>query len=492
MLLLLIAALLAQFQISAQTITGPAEVCPNITVRYEFSGCPDGAVLEMIGQPEAATIIARTSTYIDVQFPDYSGTNFFTLQATPSCGNGSFPRKDIRVKSIGPSGSSNLAVPCGHIGYYTFYQNFSTFASSATATSTTSWPLYNTYWESILGKSRFNAIYNVNNYNGGEVKMTVQSVCANVAPITWTINVTRAAANDLTYAVWTTPPANFCTGGSTTAAVQAYTGAISYTWTSDQPSLKINGQSSPVTTISSSVTLTETANAYTANLSVKANVPCGSSSPISRSFVVNAGVPDLATVMLTNSLGQGGFACYTDPFNTASPIMSPGSNYDLLQVEVVPPAGATSNFTTTQDFVVPVRRAGWHTMSVTPVNGCGTGNTIVYEFEAIDCTQSLQRAARTDKEKPTDHANTLLSISPNPAQNQVTIRFEQYLQKELTTAGITEVRILDLSGRIKITKKTPAKNNTLQLDVQALPSGIYVVEIIQRGRSRTSKLVITR
>lgn len=489
----LVMILMAYVPLFAQySISGPTEVCPNTTVRYTITGCAGGGSFSMVVAPSTYTILAQTSTYIDIQFPDYNGGNSYVLQAgLASCG-AVFITKNIKVKSIGPSISTNESLACEFMGTKTFEQSFSPYASSWSASTNTGWVFESSsVTPAPGGGNTVKLFYGVNNFNSGYVKIAVKSSCTNMPDIERTFNVTKNPSTTLPQVTWSGSPATFCVGGSAIIAVQPYFGAVSYTWTSDQPSLKINGQSSPVTTTTPSVTLNETTNGYTANVSVTAQTACGTTIPASRPVRVDNGVPDLATVILENSLGQTGFACYTDAFNIAKPIMSPGPGYNYLNVQVVPPTGSPSNFTTTGEFVVPTRRAGWHTMYVTPVNGCGTGNTIEYEFEAIDCTVSPIVMAYKAPAEQSVIASPAFVIRPNPARNETTVVFGNS-QPGKGKSEITLIQVLDMNGRVLLEQRTASHNTSLRLDTHTLSAGIYVVKVIQGTEVKTAKLMIAK
>ena len=134
MILMAYVPLFAQYSIS-----GPTEVCPNTTVRYTITGCAGGGSFSMVVAPSTYTIVAQTLTYIDVQFPDYSGANSYVLEASlASCG-AVFITKNIKVKSIGPSISTNESLACEFMGTKTFEHSFSPYASSWSASTNTGW-----------------------------------------------------------------------------------------------------------------------------------------------------------------------------------------------------------------------------------------------------------------------------------------------------------------------------------------------------------------
>ena len=214
--------------------------------------------------------------------------------------------------------------------------------------------------------------------------------------------------------------------------------------------------------------------------------PCGGTITVNK--VVTIGLPILATVMIEN-INYPGSICYTDPFNNAYPIMEPpGSHADYFDVTVTPPTGSPNNFTTFgTEFVVTVRRPGTHTISVTPVNACGTGTAVVFDFEAVDCSLFSARSA-----PKTNTSGKGITVSPNPAQKTAVVTFNEPLKISKTGAQSTEIRVLDMNGAVKLTKRVAQGSNNVPLEIGSLPAGMYIVEARNGGVSHTAKLLVAR
>jgi hypothetical protein len=80
--------------------------------------------------------------------------------------------------------------------------------------------------------------------------------------------------------------------------------------------------------------------------------------------------------------------------------------------------------------------------------------------------------------KQEESTSETLKIYPNPTSGRLQI---EYLQ-ELPSI----IRILDMSGKVAFETIAQQRNQTI--DLTALPSGVYVVEII--GKERTEKQLI--
>ncbi|MGN6494643.1 MAG: T9SS type A sorting domain-containing protein [Agriterribacter sp.] len=80
------------------------------------------------------------------------------------------------------------------------------------------------------------------------------------------------------------------------------------------------------------------------------------------------------------------------------------------------------------------------------------------------------------------------AIAPNPAQTTITIR----QNPQPGTTGIKEVKIFDVSGKLRQQKKINAGLNQVELNVSELPAGVYFVEISNEVRKEQKKIVIIR
>lgn len=87
------------------------------------------------------------------------------------------------------------------------------------------------------------------------------------------------------------------------------------------------------------------------------------------------------------------------------------------------------------------------------------------------------------KEMDVAYQNSNISIHPNPANFQVRITS--------TSKPISEVKIFDLSGRSLIHKKTGKVDiKQVELDINTLQSGVYIVQTICGDEHSTQKLVV--
>jgi hypothetical protein len=76
-----------------------------------------------------------------------------------------------------------------------------------------------------------------------------------------------------------------------------------------------------------------------------------------------------------------------------------------------------------------------------------------------------------------------ITIYPNPASSQVTFA---------NVSNDTEVKIIDLTGKMLVRSQAPSNNGSFTMNVDNLPSGIYFVEFSNQGLTTQQKLIINR
>lgn len=119
--------------------------------------------------------------------------------------------------------------------------------------------------------------------------------------------------------------------------------------------------------------------------------------------------------------------------------------------------------------------------------GCTIGNSI-YVFAGADSTfgysnVALKMDVQTLGSPYKD--NGVISIYPNPADDQLSVRFDG------SVAGETELNIFDLTGKSVHRRLIRAfENSTEVIDIRELQAGIYFVSIISGDVKITQKLII--
>lgn len=85
--------------------------------------------------------------------------------------------------------------------------------------------------------------------------------------------------------------------------------------------------------------------------------------------------------------------------------------------------------------------------------------------------------------------NSILIISPNPAVNTVNLRYEVLNYNKEATVTLT---IIDMTGKILMTKQQQAKIGDWAIDVSALPAGNYIVQMTGANATATKKFTVIK
>ena len=130
----------------------------------------------------------------------------------------------------------------------------------------------------------------------------------------------------------------------------------------------------------------------------------------------------------------------------------------------------------------------WASYRLTRINACGSTWSI-HTFRA-------NYACPTEARKEVNEEDPTITLSPNPAVNQVTIAIKK--NNAVITAPdnddnekITAVKIYDMMGRMRKLQRYN-KAGTVTINVSDLLSGIYFVEIFNGNTSIKRNLQIIR
>jgi hypothetical protein len=81
--------------------------------------------------------------------------------------------------------------------------------------------------------------------------------------------------------------------------------------------------------------------------------------------------------------------------------------------------------------------------------------------------------------------NANLNVYPNPAQNQVTLQWEN-------NAGIDAYQIMDISGRVLISNVVDSTAGMEKISLDKLTSGLYLLSVQQGDARQVIRLQVTR
>jgi hypothetical protein len=116
-----------------------------------------------------------------------------------------------------------------------------------------------------------------------------------------------------------------------------------------------------------------------------------------------------------------------------------------------------------------------------------TGELMVqtYSADTLMLTQGFQQGEIT----VTTTASELQGLSrdvrvyPNPVQNRLNVDFQGVVDKT------ARVKLLNLNGKVFLTKEITNTSNTTRINLNGTPSGTYILEVSIKGRSKSFKIV---
>ncbi|MDD4373500.1 MAG: T9SS type A sorting domain-containing protein [Bacteroidales bacterium] len=208
----------------------------------------------------------------------------------------------------------------------------------------------------------------------------------------------------------------------------------------------------------------------------------------------SAGFP--ATVNFDPAPGSTGVETFADiTLNLSEPVHMVGGEEitnenvaDLITLEETEgdafPFTATINEEKTQIVVSPeglLNSYTWYTLTLAPV-----------ENEAGIATEPLSTYFETGMHVGLSENQTKgsLRISPNPVQNETTIRFS------LTEKEMVSIKLYDLKGRVIATvseREFSAGDNTIRWTPEStIPVGMYILNLQTENQNYTTKIVLNR
>jgi hypothetical protein len=459
------------FPLFAQSISGPTTVCANTQTRYTFNGgCPN---VTWDAGP-GVTVVSQAATTIDLIFPFFTADKTYRIFGT--CGASATVYLDVTVKGS-QSVSQNMDIPCNFQGIKTFRVD-QTYANRTTNwENSAGWPVAGGprpvqdaqgIWYSEID-------YNINNLNSGTVTATVISnECPSVPSLILTTHVTRSTSNSLPAPTFSAHPTQQCLNVSNTFSVQPYANAISYTWNSDHPTMKINGKTPPVTINATSngnaVTISESTNTYTANVTVTAQTSCGQT--LAASTPLTIGQPN---------------ASISGPTD----VWSGDISYYLVDPEI---SGATYSWQVGGGTI----QAGQGSYKIRVQWPLGVGGSTVVAVTVSNAQATCGSVMRLLLPVVINDAGTF-SISPNPASNiiRVTANDDNALKanttvtKDVQYAQISELMIVDKFNNIKKVIKCPSNTRATTVDVHDLSPDMYILRIRSNDTWISKKFMVT-
>ncbi len=132
----------------------------------------------------------------------------------------------------------------------------------------------------------------------------------------------------------------------------------------------------------------------------------------------------------------------------------------------------------------PVGAKGYVYFKIKPLafsEGTAIPNTaeIYFDFNPAIITNIFTTTFRTPLSNP-DLEETVFSLTPNPASNQIRVNFNHVMQ-------VASITLYDLRGRVTLLQKLT--QNQLQIDISELKKGVYLAKFVHGDQTYTSKLI---
>jgi hypothetical protein len=187
----------------------------------------------------------------------------------------------------------------------------------------------------------------------------------------------------------------------------------------------------------------------------------------------------------------------TVPFNTnVTGLISPTGDIDYYKFVITTGGTATATLTTLPgDYDLQLLSSNGTTQLAISQNGGTTSETIsrtytagtyylrVYGYNGANSATScytLRVALGTASKGNELIVSNKISVFPNPVSTNFTIRIDNL-------KGMADIRLFDIYGKM-VMQRSSANMNT-QLDIAKLPSGIYLVKVINGEKESTVKIV---
>ena len=172
----------------------------------------------------------------------------------------------------------------------------------------------------------------------------------------------------------------------------------------------------------------------------------------------------------TNDVLVDGSGTLTTPSGTYNNVLRVKSINNYQYIGLPPLPGTVTNGTTTSYLWVSPDYPGYMLMNYSiDVQGTNSDTTITYSANPL----GIQNVA-----------NQTLQISPNPANEFVTVGFP-------SGAELNRVEVLDLSGRVVAIETVNGKSNRTSISTATFTNGVYIVRAVDtKGAVVTTKVTV--
>ncbi|MGQ0739908.1 MAG: reprolysin-like metallopeptidase [Bacteroidota bacterium] len=463
---------------SVNNTTAAPVSCANVKISISTDGGNNFTTL-VASSPndgsEAVTIPNTPSTTARIKveavgniFFDISNTNF-TITAGSACGTPT----GLSASSItNTSATVSWTAVSGALSYDVDYKEASsgTWINAATATTSTS--------VSLSGLTQ-GTLYD------WRVRATCSGGSGSYAQAQFTTTAPCNAPTGLT--------SSAITSSSATVSWTAVSGASNY-----DVDYKLNSSgtwtNAATGTTATSVNLSGLAASSLYDWRVRANCGASGSSDYSQAQFTTSAAPTCPGPydVSTNGTRSG---ADTIPFNTdIKGLINPSGDVDYYRF-VISTGGTITVTLTTLPADYDLRLYRNNTVVASSSNGGTTSETINYTatagtyyvrvvgwngaFNASTCYTTRVQLGTASRENELIVGNKV-SVFPNPVSDKVTVKIDN-LQ------GMADIRVFDMYGKMLQQKRTAAVNTWL--DLSEIPSGIYIIKVMNAGKENTLKIV---
>jgi hypothetical protein len=432
-------------------LTGPATaVCAGSTQTYSTAAVT-GATSYLWTVPTGAVINgANNGISISVTFPSPFTTGAVTVKSATSCYTSAAKSLTVYSTPVTPTSITGpLTAVCSG--------STQTYSCTASTTGATGYNWTVPTGATILTGATTNSItvQFPTPFVSGAVTVKASNSCGQSVAKSATVSSTIAQPG-----VIAGTSTKLCGGGSYTYTIAAVTGATGYTW------IVPTGWTITANTGTSVTVSIPTTTFTTATLSVTAQSACGNST--ARTLTLSA-LPATPTAIT----GPTSVCASATGLVYSTPVVAGVTSYTWTV-----PTGAiiTSGQNTSSITVTWGTVAG--SVTVKAGNACGTNATA--KSLAVARAAGCRGAVDGENEEP-----EAMSLYPNPASQTATLSFGSSRDSDY------QIRVINALGQSVYSAEGKATEgaNTIDLNLEKLSSGLYIVQLVKEGSMKQVNLI---
>lgn len=291
-----------------------------------------------------------------------------------------------------------------------------------------------------------------NNFTSGNLSVVATNGCSNSSPRTVLLRSVPGYPPTIQGQI-----DNLCGGGTFTYTATPVIGATGYNWI-------VPEDCQIVSQTNNSITLNIPSNFISGNLRVSAFNSCGQGPSFLK---ILTRLPNLSTAPIGPTT-----VCSNSPIATYSVNVPQGCT--ISWITGVPILSQTAN-SITVDFS---GSASTTVIYAYAVNACGSSAGRNTDIQVVNCA----REAENNDILITDEFNQEISVFPNPSSGIFNLNISsQY--------GNNHIQVFSLTGQIIMDYYINQSSNNLELNLQDLQNGIYIVKVTNSEKETFQKLI---